>query len=107
MRVHQVRDSVLWFEAKDPYIELNAQVCLTLHIARYNIRCGAMDLSIELDVGVPQAHEAREKRLVHARVLLEGHVLNHGRELVVVPNEHHALEARWLPLCLRLVGGDG
>ena len=41
-----------------------------------------------------EAHEARKERLVEARVLLEGHVLDDGRQLVVVADEDDALEAR-------------
>ena len=49
-------------------------------------------LSIELHVGRAEPHEAGEERLVQVAVLLEGHVLDHGRQLVVVPNQDHPLQ---------------
>mmetsp|Transcript_1856 Transcript_1856/g.3796 ORF Transcript_1856/g.3796 Transcript_1856/m.3796 type:complete len:388 (-) Transcript_1856:774-1937(-) len=59
-------------------------------------------LLVELDVGDAEAHEACEEALVHARVLLERHVLDDRRQLVVVADEHDALEAARLPLDLLL-----
>lgn len=41
-------------------------------------------LSVELDVGRAQADKAGEQGLVQVAVLLEGHVLDHRRQLVVV-----------------------
>lgn len=41
----------------------------------------------QLRVRHPEADEAREQRLVHARVLLERLVLDHRRQLVVVADE--------------------
>jgi hypothetical protein len=49
-------------------------------------------LSVELDVGSAEADEAGEHRLVEARVLLEGHVLHDGRQLIVIANQHHPLQ---------------
>lgn len=51
-------------------------------------------LGVELHVGGAQPDEPREQRLVQVAVLLEGRVLHHGRQLVVVANQHDALEAR-------------
>ena len=59
-------------------------------------------LGVELNVGHAEAHEAREERLVHLGILLEGRVFDHRGKLVVVANEHHALEARGLALVLLL-----
>jgi hypothetical protein len=42
-------------------------------------------LCVELHVGRAQSDEPREQRLVQVAVLLEGHVLHHRRQLVVVP----------------------
>ena len=61
-------------------------------------------LRIELGVWRAKAHEAREQRLVKVAVLLERHVLDHGRQLVVIPDQDHALEPRnavLLLLCKR------
>ena len=49
-------------------------------------------LGIELDEGGAQAHEAREEGLVQVAVALEGHILHHGGQLVVVPDERHPLQ---------------
>jgi hypothetical protein len=51
-------------------------------------------LRVELDVGRAQAHKAREQGLVQVAVLLEGHVLDHGRQLVVVPDQGDPLQPR-------------
>jgi hypothetical protein len=45
------------------------------------------DLGIELDVGCSQAHEACEEGLVQVAVLLEGHVFDHGGQLMVITNQ--------------------
>jgi hypothetical protein len=50
-------------------------------------------LRIQLHVGCPQPHESRKQGLVQVTVLLEGHVLDHRGQLVVVPNEDDAFEA--------------
>lgn len=52
----------------------------------------ASHLSIELDVRGPQADESGEKGLIQVAVLLEGHVLDHGGQLVVVTNQDHTLQ---------------
>lgn len=49
-------------------------------------------LCVELDVGRAQPDEAREERLVQAAVLLDGHVLDNGGQLVVVTNQDHTLQ---------------
>ena len=49
-------------------------------------------LSVELDVGGAQADEAGEQGLVQVAVLLEGHVLDYGRQLVVVAYQDHPLQ---------------
>ena len=49
-------------------------------------------LGVELDEGGAQAHKAREQGLVQVAVALEGHVLDHGRQLVVVPYQGDSLE---------------
>lgn len=53
-----------------------------------------LHLGIELDIGSAEAHKAREEGLVEVAVLLEGHVLDHGRQLVVVAYQNHPLEPR-------------
>lgn len=53
---------------------------------------GWAHLCIELDVGGAEADEAGEEGLVQMTVLLEGHVLNHRRQLVVVPNQDDSLQ---------------
>ena len=60
-------------------------------------------LRIELDVGCAEADEAREQRLVQVAVLLDCHVLHHRRQLVVVPDQDHALEPV-VPILLALQG---
>lgn len=49
-------------------------------------------LRVELDVGRAEADEAREQRLVQVTVLLYRHVLDHGGQLVVVPDQDDALQ---------------
>ncbi len=55
-------------------------------------RATASHLSIELDVRGPQADESGEEGLIQVAVLLEGHVLDHRGQLVVVPNQDHTLQ---------------
>ena len=50
-------------------------------------------LGIELDVGGAQANKACEQGLVQVTVFLEGHILDHRRQLVVVPDQDHPLQA--------------
>ena len=64
-------------------------------------------LRVELDVRRAEADEAREERLVQVRVLLEGHVLHHGRQLVVVANQDDALESAVVPAALGVRGPRG
>mmetsp|Transcript_21009 Transcript_21009/g.67708 ORF Transcript_21009/g.67708 Transcript_21009/m.67708 type:complete len:287 (+) Transcript_21009:640-1500(+) len=52
-------------------------------------------LRVQLHRGGSEAEEAREEGLVEAAVLLEGHAFHHGRQLVVVADQNHALES-WL-----------
>lgn len=59
------------------------------------------DLCIELDVGGAEADEAGEEGLVQVAVLLEGHVLDHRRQLVVVPYEDDSLQPA-VPVLLSL-----
>ena len=54
--------------------------------------CGHAHLGVELDEGGAQAHEAREQGLVQVAVALEGHVLHHRGQLVVVPDQRDPLE---------------
>ena len=64
-------------------------------------------LGVELDEGRAEAHEAGEEGLVEVAVLLEGHVLDHGRQLVVVPYQDHPLQPRHaVLLVLRIVAGE-
>ena len=55
-------------------------------------RLARAPLRVELGGGHPQTDEAREHRLVEARILLERLVLDDGRQLVVVADQHDALE---------------
>jgi hypothetical protein len=50
-------------------------------------------LRVELQVRDAQPHEAREQGLVQVRVLLERHVFDHRRQLVVVADHDDALQA--------------
>ena len=59
------------------------------------------DLCIELDVGGAEADEASEEGLVQVAVLLEGHVLDHRGQLVVVPYQNHTLQPA-VPILLPL-----
>jgi hypothetical protein len=64
-------------------------------------------LGVELDEGRAEAHEAGEEGLVEVAVLLEGHVLDHGRQLVVVAYQDHPLQPRHaILLVLRIVAGE-
>lgn len=62
---------------------------------------GQADLCIELDVGGAEADEASEEGLVQVAVLLEGHVLDHRGQLVVVPYQDHTLQPA-VPILLPL-----
>lgn len=58
-------------------------------------------LCIKLHVRCAKAYEAREQALVKVAVLLEGHVLNHWWQLMMVTNQDDALQASdaiFLPL---------
>ena len=69
-----------------------------------NVQCANIDeageqrpvanayLGVELDVGCAKADEAGEEGLIQMAVLLEGHVLDHRRQLVVVPYQNHPLQ---------------
>ena len=48
-------------------------------------------LGVQVHRGHAEADEPGEERLLHVGVLLEGHVLDDGRELVVVPDHYEAL----------------
>jgi hypothetical protein len=50
-------------------------------------------LSIEVHGRNPDPDEASEERLLHVGILLEGHVLNHWRQLVMVTNHNPPLQA--------------
>ena len=50
-------------------------------------------LRVQVHGGHPQADEAGEEGLLHVGVLLEGHVLDDGRQLVVVSDHDPALQA--------------
>lgn len=50
-------------------------------------------LSIEVHGGYSETHNSGEEGLLHVGVLLEGHVLDDGGQLVVVPNHNPALES--------------
>ena len=65
---------------------------------------GGGNLCIELDVGGAEADEAGEEGLVQVAVLLEGHVFNHRRQLVVVPYEDDSLQPA-VPILLSLQAG--
>ena len=63
--------------------------CLQMaHITQTSYLC------IELHVGGAQADKAGEEGLIQVAVLLEGHVLHHGRQLVVVSYKNHPLQPR-------------
>ena len=49
-------------------------------------------LGVEVDGGHPEAHEAGEQRLLHVGELLEGHVLDDRRQLVVVADHDPPLQ---------------
>ncbi len=68
-------------------------------------RATASHLSIELDVRGPQADESGEEGLIQVAVLLEGHVLDHRGQLVVVPNQDHTLQPT-VPILLPLHGTE-
>ena len=50
-------------------------------------------MSVQVDSGHTQAHEACEEGLLHVGELLEGHVLDDGGQLVVVANHDPPLQA--------------
>ena len=62
------------------------------HTHAHNHRHTQPHLSIELHGRHAQADEAREEGLVQVGVFLEGHVLHHGRQLVVVAYQCHSLQ---------------
>ena len=49
-------------------------------------------LGIQVHCGHTEADKAREERLLHVGVLLEGHVLDDGWQLVVISNHDPALQ---------------
>lgn len=49
-------------------------------------------LRVELNVRHAQSNEAREQALIQMRVLLERTIGNHGRKLMVITQQDHALE---------------
>ena len=57
-------------------------------------------LSVELDIGRAQADKAGEQGLVQVAVLLEGHVLHHWGQLLVVPNQDDPLQSRHSVICV-------
>lgn len=62
---------------------------------------GWAHLCIELDVGGAKADEAGEEGLVQMTILLKGHVLDHRRQLVVVPDQDDTLQPA-IPILLSL-----
>lgn len=61
-------------------------------------------LCIKVNSGHSQADKAGEERLLHVGVLLEGHVLDDGGELVVVPDHDPTLQPA-VAVCWVLQGG--
>mmetsp|Transcript_144 Transcript_144/g.310 ORF Transcript_144/g.310 Transcript_144/m.310 type:complete len:1317 (+) Transcript_144:450-4400(+) len=82
-----------------------AEVLVAPAVEVGDLRAGAA-LQVQVDGGRAEAHEARVQRLVQVPVLLEGAVLDHGRQLVMVADEHHALQAARAALRILQHHGD-
>ena len=68
--------------------------------SRYDRPGASTALGVQVHGGHPQADEAGEEGLLHVGVLLEGHVLDDGGQLVVVPDHDPPLQpavaVRWV-----------
>lgn len=65
---------------------------MVFHLVRGSRPGTSSALSVQIHRGHAQSHKAREQRLLHVGIFLEGHILNDRRKLVMITNHDPALQ---------------